>query len=223
MTRHHTAGPTPGPIHDDHAQERPVRRSTATVWLSAALAGVLLTLSVSGTLGSWTEAILRQNGNTAGSSGGIVLSISGPDSTGTASTCTSSSSPTNDATCSINLLGANGVAKMAMRPGDTQTTVFSVDTGGELTGQTLAIAPGACTGSADLCGALLITLTCVGGQTTVIGPMTLTAFGSADRDLLGLPASTTACTALTLLPLTAPLASRNKTISQDVVWTLSAA
>lgn len=202
------------------ASEAP-RRSSSLVWLSAAVASVLLTLSVSGTLGSWTEAVLRQNGNTAGTAGALLLSISGPDATGAASTCTSSSSATNDATCSINLLGANGVAKTAMRPGDTQTTLFNVTTGGELTGNTLNIAPGACTGSTDLCGALLVTLTCVGGQTTVIGPMSLTAFASADRDLLGLPTTTTACTAVTLLPLTAPLATRNKTVSQDVVWTLS--
>lgn len=197
------------------------RRSLALVWLSAALASVLLTLSVSGTLGDWTSAVLRQNGNTAGSAGGILLTLSGPDSSGAASTCTSSSSATNDATCSVNLLGANGVARTAMRPGDTQTTIFTLTTGGELVGNTLNVAPGACNGSTDLCGALLITLTCVGAQTTVIGPMTLTAFGSADRDLLGLPGATTTCTALTLLPLTAPLASRNKTISQDVVWTLT--
>jgi hypothetical protein len=198
------------------------RRSPALVWLSAAVASVLLTLSVSGTLGEWTQAVVRQNGNTAATAGGVVLTLAGPDGAGAATSCASSSSATNDATCSVNLLGANGVARTAMRPGDTQTTVFTLTTGGELTGSTLNVAPGPCTGSTDLCGALLVTLTCVGGQTTVIGPMSLTSFATADRDLLGLPASTTTCTALTLLPLTAPLASRSKTISQDVVWTLTA-
>lgn len=197
------------------------RRSSLLVWMSAAVASVLLTLSVSGTLGDWTQAVVRQNGNTAGTAGAVTLTISGPDAAGAASTCASSTSATNDATCSINLLGANGVARTAMRPGDTQTTVFTLETGGELVGTKLNVAPGACTGSTDLCGALLVTLTCIGGQTTVIGPMTLTAFAGADRDLLGLPGSTTTCTAVTLLPLLAPVASRNKTISQDVVWTLT--
>lgn len=203
------------------ATEAP-RRSSMLVWLSAAVASVLLSLSVSGTLGDWTQAVVRQNANTAGTAGGVLLTVSGPDSAGAASSCESSSSTTNDATCSINLLGAGGVAKTAMRPGDTQTTNFTLTTGGELVGSKLTIAPGACTGSTDLCGALLITLTCVGAQTTVIGPMTLTSFASADRDLLGLPGSSTSCSAVTLLPLLAPVASRNKTVSQDVVWTLTA-
>lgn len=204
------------------SRRAPERRSSSLVWLSAAVASVLLTLSVSGTLGDWTQAVVRQNGNTAGTAGGVLLTLSGPDSAGTASSCASSSSATNDATCSINLLGANGVAKTAMKPGDTQTTNFTLTTGGELTGSTLNVAPGACTGSTDLCGALTITMTCVGAQTTVIGPMTLTAFAAADQDLLGLPGSTTTCSAVTLLPLLAPVASRNKSISQDVVWTLTA-
>ena len=95
-----------------HAARR--RRGSLLVWISSAVAATLLVLGVSGTLSSWTAAILTNDTNTVATTTAVILK----EAQG-ATTCFSSASATNTSTCStINKYG--GVAS-PLSPGGSQT------------------------------------------------------------------------------------------------------
>ena len=193
------------------------------VWLSSALAAVLVALGVNGTLSGWTQAVVTHDGNTISTgSGAVALRVAetgGP-------TCDSEDSASNSTTCSVNLFSNLGSTVTNLQPGGTATTTVTITNRGDIAGATLNVAPGACTGSAALCSNLRVTMTCTGAATKVVTLATLNSFGTSDGDLTGTldaaGVNSTVCVFLLTLPVIAPPSTRGQTVSQDVVWTLTA-
>ena len=195
------------------------------LWVSSAVSALVLCLAVNGTLSSWTQAIVTHNSNTVSTgTGNVALSV---DLTvGGGSPCVSSAGSDNTTTCAIDLFGSGGTAVTNLQPGGTATTSVTLTNTGDTDGSTLAFAPGPCTGSTALCGNLLVSMTCTGAATKTVPAATMTSFATADSNLTGtlqaLGVNSTVCVFAISLPLTAPLNTRNQTLSQDVVWTLTA-
>lgn len=193
-----------------------------TLWLSSALGALMLSLSVSGTLSSWTQAVVTNDGNTISTgNGGVVLKVAGPGGT----SCSSDDADDNDVSCSINLFGNAGSTVGNLRPGETATTAVTLSNEGEVAGSTLAFAPGPCTGSAALCGELKVSMVCTGAATTSVLNRSLDAFAGDDASFVGtlqpLGVTTSLCAFTVTLPLTAPLSTRNQTVSQELTWSLT--
>jgi hypothetical protein len=205
----------------------PARRETplGLLWVVSAVSALVLCLAVNGTLSSWTQAIVTHNNNTVSTgTGNVALSV---DLTvGGGSPCLSSAGSDNTTACAIDLFGAGGTAISNLQPGGTATTSVTLTNTGDTNGSTLAFAPGACTGSTALCNNLLVSMTCTGAATKTVPAATMTTFATADSNLTGtlqaLGVNSTVCVFTITLPPTAPLATRNQTLSQDVVWTLTA-
>ncbi len=200
-------------------------RFAPLVWITSALTALLLTLGVSGTLSSWTQAIVSHDNTVSTGSGIPVLKVTNPDPVAGDTACTSSTSDDNTFACTtINLYGDDGVSDTSMRAGEINTTVVTLANTGTVDG-TARLAPGACNGATALCNALLVTVTCVGAITvSLVTPMSLRDFATADTDLAGTlvaggPVST--CTVVLTLPLSAPITTVDKTISQQIVWSLT--
>ena len=195
------------------------------LWVVSAVSALVLSLVVNGTLSSWTQAIVTHNSNTVSTgTGNVALSV---DLTvGGGSPCLSSAGADNTTTCSIDLFGNGGTAVTNLQPGGTATTSVTLTNTGDTNGSTLAFAPGDCTGSTALCSNLLVSMTCTGAATKTVPAATMNSFATADSNLTGtlqaLGVNSTVCVFVVTLPLTAPLSTRNQTLSQDVVWTLTA-
>ena len=205
----------------------PARNESAlgVLWVVSAVSALVLCLAVNGTLSSWTQAIVTHDSNTVSTgNGNVALSV---DLTvGGGSPCVSSAGADNTTTCAIDLFGNGGTAVTNLQPGGTATTSVTLTNTGDTAGSTLAFAPGACTGSAALCSNLLVSMTCTGAATKTVPATTMSSFATADSNLTGtlqaLGVNSTVCVFAITLPLTAPLSTRNTTLSQDVVWTLTA-
>jgi len=202
------------------------------VWLASIGAAVLLALGISGTLSSWTDAIITNNSNTVGAAGAVALSES---SGGTTCVDTATTSD-NTATCStINKYGGNA----AMQPGDTSTVdVTFTDTGGA-DGASFGYAPGTCTstpgpGGVNLCtdGDLTVAVACSTGATYSAAnavaalaqgpaaPGSLTAVTDTGSPALAAGDAIT-CEFTTTLSAAAKASDAGSSISQPIVWTLS--
>jgi hypothetical protein len=186
---------------------------------------LVLCLAVNGTLSSWTQAIVTHNSNTVSTGTGTVA-LSVDLTVGGGSPCVSSAGADNTTTCAIDLFGNGGTAVANLKPGGTATTSVTLTNTGDTAGSTLSFAPGACTGSAALCSNLLVSMTCTGAATAVVPAGTMDSFASADGNLTGtlsaLGVDSSVCVFSISLPLTAPPSTSNQTISQDLVWTLTA-
>ncbi|MBN9618439.1 MAG: hypothetical protein J0H43_01700, partial [Actinobacteria bacterium] len=219
---------------------RPRRRRTAPlVWAAGAVAAAVLVLGVTGTLSSWTSAILTNGSNQVGSGASVILSETGPGSTGTATTCTTAGTVDNTASCTqINKYGDAGVLDTTMSPGGSISTTVSLTNTGSGAATTFTMAPGACTsvyntgsnsGSApaagdDLCSQMQVAVTCTGATLTVAAT-TLDAFATNSPYTLtgGLASGAAAsCTFTVSLPSTTPANYSGQTVTQPIVWTLSA-
>jgi len=210
-----------------NASTRPARDKSGLglLWIASAVSALVLCLAVNGTLSSWTQAIVTHGSNTVSTgTGNVALSV---DLTvGGGSPCVSSAGSDNTTTCSIDLFGSGGTAVTNLQPGGTASTSVTLTNSGDTNGSTLAFAPGACTGSTALCSNLLVSMTCTGAATKTVPATTMSSFATADSNLTGtlqaLGVNSTVCVFVISLPLTAPLSTRDQTLSQDVVWTLTA-
>jgi hypothetical protein len=195
------------------------------LWVVSAVSALVLCLAVNGTLSSWTQAIVTHGSNSVSTGTGTVA-LSVDLTVGGGSPCLSSAGADNTTTCSIDLFGNGGTAVTNLQPGGTATTSVTLTNTGDTNGSTLAFAPGACTGSTALCSNLLVSMTCTGAATKTVLASTMNSFATADSNLTGtlqaLGVNSTVCVFVVTLPLTAPLNTRNQTLSQDVVWTLTA-
>ncbi|QZY30476.1 hypothetical protein [Nocardioides coralli] len=193
------------------------------VWLSSALAAVLLSLGVSGTLGDWSSAVLDHDDNTAATrSTTRVLQVTGPDASGVDTTCASDESADNASTCDINLFGAGGVEQTELAPGSSSTTVVQVENTGNSNG-VLDIDASACDdGTGSLCDKMTITVACTGLSPIVGTPMTLSSFADANELSAGqlTPGAPTTCTFVTRLPLLTT-GWEAQSVAQTVSWTLA--
>lgn len=211
-------------------------RRTAALWGSGALAAVVLALGVSGTLSSWTSALITNDDNSAGATG-TYLALVETDGTSTCDTTTSANN--TDAACStINKYGGNA----AMSPGDSETVDVTFSNPGTAAGNTFSYAPGACSptngsGGVDLCtdGDLTVAVSCSTGATYNAGAVVAalgqaaTAPGSlASRSWTSAPAlaaasaSSVTCRFVTTLSAAAPPADAGSQVAQAITWTLDA-
>lgn len=214
------------------------RRRAGALALSGALAAGLLTLGVTGTLSSWTSAILGNDDNEADSAGAVVLEEAGPGG----ATCTTASSATNTATCStINKYGGTATPLM---PGGSRTVDVTFTNLGAANGTTFALAPGTCSQSpaagsgtptaTNLCTSaseLTVALGCSPGASYAAGSAwsdlayaasvapTATKTHTATGAELNAGAQWT-CRFTVALNAAAAVASQNITVSQPLTWTL---
>lgn len=220
-------------------EERPAtRRRAGLLALSGALAAALLTLAVTGTLSSWTSAIIGNDDNTADSAGAVVLEETGPGGV----TCTTASSATNTATCSsINKYGDDGAAATgatALQPGDSVSTTVTLTNTGPSDAATFTLTPGACAatyhsgfrqGQAplpadDLCTQLTVGAECVAGATSVlsVAPVALASFAGAQSISGGLASGDAVdCTFTVALASGSGARFSGQTAEQDLTWQIS--
>lgn len=211
-----TTRPTPAPTRDGESR-------LWVVWLSSALAAVLLTLGVNGTLGDWTSAVLDHDQNSAGTrSTTRVLEVTGPDAAGASTTCSSAEDTDNAASCEINLFGQGGVEQTGMAPGSTNTTIVTVTNTGDTDGSLKLDASACDDGTGSLCDKLRVTVACVGLNAIVGVPTTLTSFGAGSVITAGtlVPNAPSTCTFVTTLPVLATGWS-GQTVDQTVTWSLT--
>src|SRR3954454_20718760 len=103
---------------------RAARRTPRPAWWalgSSAVAAVVLALGVSGTLSSWTSAIISNDTNTVATASAVILREVGPGP----QTCLSSSGASNSYTCST--INKYGGTASPLAPGGSQSVdvVFS--------------------------------------------------------------------------------------------------
>lgn len=216
------------------------RRFAPILWISGAVAAAVLVLGVNGTLASWSTAVLTNGNNQAGSAASVILAESGPDGTGTSTTCTTAGTASNTATCDqINKYGNGGVLDTSMSPGDSINTAVTLTNSGSGDAATFTVAPSSCaslynTGSKsgtapaaadDLCSQLQVAVACTGGATLTLPATSLAAFATGGPYTLtaGLASGATAsCTFTVSLPAATAANYSGQTATQPVVWTLTA-
>ena len=210
-------------------------RRAAALWGSGAVAAVVLVLGVSGTLSSWTSALITNDDNSAGATASYVALV---ETDGT-HTCDTTTSPNNTvSSCStINKYGGNS----SMSPGDSEVVEVTFTDPGTADGNTFSYAPGTCTptngtGGIDLCtdGDLTVTVACSTGasynagadiaalgQSAAPGSLVTKSWTSAPA-LASASASSVTCRFTTALDAAAPPVDAGSQVSQPVTWTLDA-
>lgn len=223
-------------------RRKPSRRrrgAGAPLLICGALAVAILALGASGTLSSWTQAIISNDVNNVATATAVVL-----QETSGAATCVSSSVAANSSTCStINKYGGTATPLL---PGTSQATTVTFTNVGGAPATSFSLAPGAAgcvqtpaagTGTpvaANLCtnGDLTVAVSCSAGATYQSGaawadlvypaaaPLTATKTHAASSGDLNKGASWT-CQFTVALSATAAVADQGITLSQPLVWTLN--
>lgn len=213
------------------------RRFAPLVWGASAVAALVLTLGVNGTLSSWSQAVISNSTNTAATAQAVILQ----EAQG-ATTCLSSASTTNSSSCAtINKYG--GVA-IPLTPGTSQTATVTFTNVGSANASSFVLAPSACsqtptagTGTVpatSLCttGDLTVAISCSPGSTYSAGsawtdlvyaaaaPLTATKTHTAAAGDLNVSASWT-CQFTVALSASAPVNAQGIVVSQALVWTLN--
>jgi hypothetical protein len=219
------------------------RRFVPLVWIGSITAVVILASSVNGSLSGFTASITNQ-ANAAGTAQAPILVETGPNSSGTTTTCASTSGVNGAYTCTtINKYGNNGESNLAMVPGSSASTTVTFANTSTQSASAFTLTAGTCTsaeqgaqsGTGNLCsdGTFTVSIQCAQGTSagssalnegpaaptalTSASPMTITgglAAGTA-------PANTVTCTVTTALAGTATDAEAGLTATQDLTWTIS--
>jgi hypothetical protein len=220
-----------------HPEERRTeRRRTVALWTGGLVAAVVLVLGVSGTLSSWTSALITNTDNSAGATA-TYLALVETDGTNTCDTTTHANN--TDASCSqINKYGGN----TSMSPGDSEIVDVTFTNPGTGDGNTFSYAPGSCTptnggGGVNLCtdGDLTVAISCSTGATysagSVIAALSQTAAApgsltsktwTSSPALAGASASAVTCRFTTTLVASASPADAGSQVTQPITWTLDA-
>jgi len=210
-------------------------RRAAALWGSGAIAAVVLVLGVSGTLSSWTSALITNDNNSAGATAQYLALIE----TDNTNTCDTTTSPNNtiSACSTINKYGGNST----MSPGDTEVVSVTFTNPGTADGNTFSYAPGSCTpsngtGGIDLCtdGDLTVTVACSTGtsysaladiaalgQSAAPGSLVTKSWTSAPA-LGSASATAVTCRFTTTLDSSAPPVDAGSQVAQPITWTLDA-
>ncbi|MBO9524065.1 MAG: hypothetical protein J7518_21215 [Nocardioidaceae bacterium] len=207
-------------MHDHHENTKR-RRSAPLLWGSGAIAAALLILGVSGTLSTWTTALVHNDVNTTSAQGAVALS----ESSGGATCVDTATTTTNEATCStINKYGGSVLDPDGVN--SATATVQMTNTGtatGDLTldADACSTSGGATTSTSNLCDYVQVTVTCDG--TVKYGPATLSAFAAAGPATIGTltPSAATSCTLVVTLPSGSPAGVSGQTALQQLNWTLT--
>jgi len=232
---------TPNPGGGRH--RRPRRRVPALLWCSCAVACLLLTLTVDGTLSGWTQAMITNNTNTVSTAAAVILRETGPDGTAAhaSQTCLSSASPTNGASCAT--INKYGGTSAPLTPGSSQSTDVTFTNVGTANASQFQVAGGACTQTpsagtgtppaANVCTSsdLTITMSCEGGTSYNAGDLHWATFaysGTAagftstftQSGVLAAGASAT-CRFTVALSAAASVLDSGVSVSQPMTWTLT--
>jgi hypothetical protein len=219
-------------------------RPAVLLWTSCAGAALVLTLGASGTLSSWTQAIITNSNNSVATGKAVILQETGPASQ-SSPVCISSSAASNSYTCTtINKYGGTTTPLM---PGGSVTTDVTFTNVGGANASTFALTPGTCSSAptsgtptpTNLCtatGALTVAVACNTGTTFGTGtawaspypvaatqPGNLTSAGythNAAAGDLNANASWT-CRVTVALDANTPIAAQAVTVTQPLTWTLS--
>ncbi|GAB3865082.1 hypothetical protein GCM10028801_35130 [Nocardioides maradonensis] len=200
------------------------RRVAPLIWISGALAAVLLILGVNGTLSSWTRAIITNDTNTVQAANSLVLQESGPNSAVCSST--DGGGVGNSYTCST--IDKYGGTASPLAPGDHQSVTVTLTNTGTMTGS-LTLGPGTCaksvgspTATVDICDVATVTIACTApsGLDTTATPVALSSFANQTVATLN-AGDSTACTFDVAMPATASAQIGGQVATQPLVWTLS--
>jgi len=223
----------------------PRRRSAPLVWLGGAVAATLLILGVTGTLSSWTTAIIGNSNNSAATTTSVALieSQTAPVNT-SALPCDTASSTTNSVTCSdINKYGGIGSAATAnandaygapLNPDGTNSQAVTVNLKNDGTGSgDLVLSSGSCANHAypgstgadttdyNLCTQMRLAVSCTTPSAFSYSG-TVGAFTGGDIGTIAATASTN-CTFTVTLPTNTPSGYASQYLTQALTWTLTAA
>lgn len=211
------------------------KRFAPLVWLGSLGAVGILALGVSGSLSDWTASITNTN-NKVGT-GSLVMQETGPDASGTATTCSSNDAT---ATCStINKYGNNGVENDKLGPGDSVVTTVNIKNTGTTNADAFTVAFGACTQTpaatagppvvGNLCSELTVDVYQASSATgTPIFSGTPSALQTASPHTLTAPDATNAggagqdYTFKVTLPTTADSTFQGIVATQQITWTFTA-
>ncbi|MCX6395240.1 MAG: hypothetical protein NTV23_01995 [Propionibacteriales bacterium] len=213
-------------------------RATRLALISGGIAAVILTLGVSGTLSSWTSAVISNDTNTVATASAVILREVGPGP----QTCLSSSGAANSYTCST--INKYGGTSSPLSPGGSQAVDVVFSNVGSAAASTFVLTAGSCSQSptagsgtppaANVCtsGDLTVAVSCSDGATY--------SAGSAWSDLkylAGAPSSIPAtlthtatiaagasftCRFTVVLISGASVLAQGITASQPLTWTLNA-
>lgn len=192
---------------------------------AGATAAMVLVLGISGTLSSWTRAIVTNDSNTVEAAQSLILQETGPGSV--VCTSTDGGGSGNSATCST--IDKYGGTAVPLGPGDHQSvTVTMANTGTgsgglKLTPGTCATSGGSPTASAELCDVATVTVVCTtpGTLDTTGSPVALSALAELTVATTLAPGESTDCTFDVALPASASPQVAGQVATQPLVWTLS--
>ncbi|HVK29442.1 MAG TPA: hypothetical protein VM575_13965 [Nocardioides sp.] len=203
-------------------RSRDRRRSLALVG-AGAIAAVLLVLGVSGTLASWTRAIVTNDTNTLEAAQALILEETGPNS----AVCTSTDGGGSGNTFTCSTIDKYGGTATPLEPGDHQVVTVTLKNTGTGSGP-LTLEPGTCatsggspTATASICDVALVTVVCTAPSAldTTGAPVALSSLG--DQAVATLDAGeSTDCTFDVSLPASASPQVSGQTATQPLVWTL---
>jgi hypothetical protein len=231
-------------MHESAGKPAKRRRGAPLVWLSGAIAAALLVLGVTGTLSSWTTAVIGNNNNSVASTTSVALieSQTAPINP-LALPCDTASSTTNSVTCSdINKYGGIGASGTAnandaygapLNPDGSNSQAVTVNLKNDGTGSgALTLATGACAHLAypastgadvvhyNLCNQMQLAVTCLSPSTYnysgTVGAFIGGAIGTLDATV------STDCTFTVTLPATTPAGFASQYLTQTLTWTLTA-
>lgn len=220
------------------------RKPILLLWGACAVSAAVLALGASGTLSSWTQAVITNSTNSTATSKAVVLQETGPSSQ-SSPVCNSSDgtqTTVNSYTCAtVNKYG--GVAT-PLTPGSSVTNDVTFKNIGGGNGTSFVLAPGTCTQSptagtgtpaaSNLCtnGDLTIAVSCSPGATYTVGsawsdlvytaaaaPTATKTHPAAGGDLNA--GSSWTCRFTVALSSSAGVADQGITVTQPLTWTLN--
>lgn len=224
-------------MNSRHRKSAARRNRESLPWIGGAVAALILTLGVNGTLSSWTSAIITNDTNTVATAQAVILQeVQG------ANTCRSSADVSNSYTCTT--INKYGGTASPLVPGGSQVSTVTFTNVGSANATTFALAPGSCSqtptaGSGtvpatNLCtsGDLTVAVGCSPGATYSAGsawtdlayaaaapPTATKTHNAAGGDLNA--AATWTCQFTVALSASAPVAAQGITLTQPLTWTLS--
>lgn len=112
------------------------------VWATCAVSALVIGLGTTGTLASWTTAVIANDTNAVSTGTAVVLRETGPDDAGVMATCSSDQNPSNSYSCTtIQKYGGTGTTAVLM-PGDTKTYDITFENVGTADAGAFRLTPG---------------------------------------------------------------------------------
>lgn len=220
-----------------HVRRRRASRASMLALASGLLASVVLTLGVSGTLSSWTSAVVANDTNTVATASAVILREVGPGPT----TCLSSSGAANSYTCST--INKYGGTASPLAPGGSQATDVVFTNVGSAAASSFVLTTGSCSqtptagsgtpAAANVCtsGDLTVAISCSDGATYAGGSawVDLVSAAGAPGSIAGTLTHTATlaagasftCRFTVALSGAASVLAQGITASQPLTWTLN--